>query len=101
MDIEPLPMPQPVASPLNIRDVTMLLVKHYGFREGSYDLWFEYQFGVGNFGPNPENMAPGVAVGLSKIGLVRAAQIGPFTVDAAEVNVSAKIATNRRRKSEK
>jgi hypothetical protein len=69
-----------------MKEVTELLIKHYGFHEGKFDLLLEYQFGVGAFGPTPESVNPGLMVGIAKLGLARAAQSGPLTVDAAEVN---------------
>lgn len=76
----------PAADPLTIKEIVALLIKHYGFHEGQFDLLSEYQFGLGAFGPSPESITPGVMVGLTKLGLIRAPNPGPLTVDAAEVN---------------
>lgn len=78
--------PVAAGTPLSMRELATLLVKHYGFHDGKYDLLLEYQFGVGAFGPTPESVNPGVIVGIAKIGLTPAAQPGPLTIDAAEVN---------------
>jgi hypothetical protein len=72
-----------------MKEVTELLIKHYGFHEGMFDLLLEYQFGVGAFGPDPESVTPGAMIGISKLGLARAIQLGPLTVDASVVNPAA------------
>ena len=69
-----------------MKEVAELLVKHYGFHDGKFDLLLEYQFGAGAFGPTPETVNPGVMIGIAKLGLTPSAQPGPLTVDAAQVN---------------
>lgn len=78
--------PVAVATPLAMRDVIALLIKHYGLHDGNYDLLLEYQFGAGAFGPTPETVNPGVMIGIARLGLTRAEQVGPLTVDAGAVN---------------
>lgn len=78
--------PTPVADPLSLKDLTTLLIKHYGVHEGHFDLLIEFQIGMGSFGPTPEMLAPGAAVSISKIGLAKSVQIGDKSVDAAVVN---------------
>ena len=82
--------PIPAGTPLSMKEVAELLVKHYGLREGLFDLLLEYQFAFGNFGPTPSQVTPGAMIGLAKLGLARATQVGPLTVDAAEVNPAPK-----------
>lgn len=78
--------PLPVKS-IDVREMTKLLVKHYGLHEGRYNLALEFQIGVGSFGPTTETKLPGAAVCISKIGIAPAnEQDGPSTVDAAIVN---------------
>lgn len=72
--------------PLSIRELTGVLVKHYGINEGLYDLIVEFHLGMGVFGPNPEESGPGAMLGVSKVSLVPAQVSGPLTVDAAIVN---------------
>lgn len=71
---------------MTMKELSALLIKHYGFHEGKFDLLLEYQFGVGAFGPTTESVNPGVMVAIAKLGLTPAAQTGPLTVDASEVN---------------
>lgn len=78
--------PLPVGDPLSVKDLTALLIKHYGLHEGNFDLLIEFQIGMGAFGPTPDMQAPGAMIGVSKMGLARSAQIGPLSVDAAVVN---------------
>jgi hypothetical protein len=77
---------QPVAEPLAMRELAAVLVRHYGLTEGLYTLLVEFNVGVGPVGPNKDNLSPGAMIGVSKIGLIAAAEPGPSTVDAAEAN---------------
>ena len=78
--------PVPVGTPLGIKELTAALVKHYDLHEGLYDLYLEYQFAFGNFGPSASQLVPSAVVGLSKLGVTKVTQTGPLTVDASEVN---------------
>ncbi|MBE0436404.1 MAG: hypothetical protein IBX56_11445 [Methylomicrobium sp.] len=79
-------LPKAVAPVLSLRDLTELLVKHYGIHEGKYDLLMEFQIGTGMFGPTPEATLPSALVGISKIGLMPTRVESATTVDAAIVN---------------
>lgn len=81
-----VPTPVPVGTPLEIRELTAVLVKHYGLHDGLYDLYLEYQMAFGNFGPSASQLVPSALVGLSKLGVTKVTQTGPLTVDASEVN---------------
>jgi hypothetical protein len=74
--------------PLSLRDIAVLLVKHYGLREGLWDLNLELQVGIGSFGPTREKALPGAMFGVGRIGLTRTPKenAGPNTVNAAELN---------------
>jgi hypothetical protein len=76
--------------PLNLKDTIEILIKYYNLHEGLYDLAFEIQIGVGNFGPNPENQLPGAAIGVGGIKLIKSTKVGQHTVDAAVVNPAPK-----------
>jgi hypothetical protein len=88
--------PVPVSSPLGIKELTAALVKHYDLHEGLYDLYLEYQFAFGNFGPSPSQVVPSAVVGLSKLGVTRVTQTGPLTVDASEVNPAQPVLRQKR-----
>lgn len=79
----------PAPELLSLREVVVLLIKHYGLREGLWDLNIELTLGVGAFGPSREKAMPGALVGVQRIGLSRTPKenAGPNTVDAADVNL--------------
>lgn len=89
--------PEMVADALTMRELAAVLVKHYGLHEGRYDLTIEFQVGVGSVGPDKGPRAPGVAVGIAKIGLSRSTAEGPMTVDAAESNPPTRTRRDTRR----
>jgi hypothetical protein len=80
------PQFDPKESALSLRDITELLIKHYGFNEGKFELLIEFQIGTGMTSPIPGQPFLGAFVGVSKIGLVPAAIESPNAVDAAVVN---------------
>lgn len=82
--------PAPVEEPLTLKNLSVLLVKHYGISEGTFDLMLEYQIGTGAIGPDKENLIPGAMIGVSRIGLVPTSKVGPTTVDASLVNPAKK-----------
>lgn len=76
-----------VENPLSLREVTILLIKHYGLHEGFYDLTMEFTVGFGPIGPDPNALVPGALVGVQKLGLVKVPEAKkPTTINAAEVN---------------
>ena len=95
------PPTDPNITPLELRDVTALLVKHYDLHEGLYDIAFELQMGVGRFALDTEMSLPGAIFGIRGIGLVRTAEAGPSTVDAAAVNPAAAPAAKKSRSPRK
>jgi hypothetical protein len=70
---------------LTLKEVGELLVKKYDLHEGIWDISIEIQAGIGQFGALPD-VLPGAMFRISRIGLSRAPEIGPHTVNAAEVN---------------
>lgn len=85
---QPLEKTNVVAPVLSLRDLTEILIKHYGINDGKYDILLEFQIGTGMFGPSPENTLPSAFVGVSKIGLTPTSVITATTVDASMVNPS-------------
>lgn len=78
--------PNLVEAPLTMKDLASLLVKHYGLRDGKFDLMIEYQLAAGAVGPDKDHVLPGVMIGIAKVGLISTNQDGPMTVDASLVN---------------
>jgi hypothetical protein len=80
----------PVVSPtpVSLKEIGELLVKHYGFHDGLWDVAIEMQVGIGQFGATPTDAAPlpGAIFRISRIGLNKALQVGPLTINAAEIN---------------
>ena len=81
-----VPPKELIGQPLTMRELAAALVKHYDIHEGKFDLTIEFQIGVGNVGRDAASRVPGAAIGISKVGLVKAKVDGPTTVDAAVVN---------------
>lgn len=74
---------------LDLKDITKILVQHFGLHEGKYDISIEFNIGVGAVGPNEQSRLPGAMIAVSRIGVMQANQDGPATVNAAEVNPKA------------
>lgn len=77
--------PAPISSPLSMRELAAVLVKHYGLTEGKYDLMVEFQIGTGAVGPDKDSVVPGAMIGVSRVGLIPATKMGPNTIDAASI----------------
>ena len=79
-----------VTESLSLNEMTEVLIKHYGYHKGVFNLVVEFQIGVGNFGPDPLMPAPGAALGVTRIGL-GPAPVPPnnASVDASVVNPKA------------
>lgn len=77
---------QEVIASHEARELVGILLKHHDIHVGLFDLAVEFQIGVGAVGPDAASSAPGVAIGVRRIGLVAAQQCGPNTVNAAEAN---------------
>ena len=73
-------------APLPLQELAALLVRHYGLHVGLWDVALQMQVAIGQLGPAPDKALPGAMIGVSGIGLARAAQAGPLTVDAAKIN---------------
>lgn len=75
-----------VQPPLSLKELGEVLVEHYGYHAGLWDVAIEFQLAVGRIGPVPDNSLPGAMLGVSRIGLAPAQQVGPATIDASKVN---------------
>ena len=78
--------PVPLANPLTMHQLTQVLVRHYGLKQGLFDLLVEFQIGTGAVGPDKDRLLPGAMIGLARVGLSPAKVRGPNTVDAAEIH---------------
>ena len=73
--------------PLQLKEMTEILIRHYKLKSGLYDLLVEFQVGVGGIKSPSVNgqILPGAVIGVSKIGLLKAEAITMNTVDASKV----------------
>jgi hypothetical protein len=80
----------PVQFQLQPKELIELILKSQDIHEGRWVLAAEFGIGTGNFGPSADQLVPGVAIGLSKVGIqqVTGNQTVPaqIIVDAALVN---------------
>lgn len=83
---EPNTNPQQMVS---LKELAELLVRRFGYTEGTWDLAIEFKVAIGNVGPKIDEVLPGAIVQLSRVGLTRSTQSGPHTVNAAESNPAA------------
>jgi hypothetical protein len=93
---------------LTHKEVLELIVKHLNLHDGHWMIGLNFSFGPGNFGPEPNSMSPGVAIGVNGFTLTRVDPsllsadpiIRPppsLVADAAAVNpVGAKVEQSRR-----
>lgn len=86
MDLPVPPTDLSLAQSLTLRELGELLIKHYGYHDGLWDVAVEFQLAFGRVGPSPESALPGAILGVSRVGLARAEQSGPGTIDASTIN---------------
>ena len=84
---------------LELKDVTEILVKHFGLHEGKYDISIEFNIGVGAVGPTEQNRLPGAIIAVSRIGIAQATQDGPATVNASIINPKPVVVSKTRAKT--
>lgn len=81
---------------LDLKQLTALLIKHYGHKEGLFDLSVQLQIGTGAVGPDKDHVLPGAMFGVAGLGLRKVTKLGPTTLDATEVKAPVKSKTPRR-----
>jgi hypothetical protein len=74
--------------PIPLKELATILIKHYGYHEGTYEIGIQFNVAVGSVGPDPEHVAPGAVFTVAGIGLSRCADGNLLGVDAATVNPS-------------
>lgn len=79
----------PVNPPISLIELAKILIKHYGFHEGFYEVGFQFNIAVGSVGPDPTLAAPGAVMTVGGIGLSRCPPSSPLAVDASIVNPAA------------
>lgn len=73
-----------------LKELTVLLIKHFGHHEGLYDLAFQLHIGTGSIGPDKDNLLPGAMFGIAGVALKRVEKFGTNTLDAEDVNPAPK-----------
>lgn len=76
---------QPVGNLLTLREITELLIRHYGLKDGHYEPSFEFTFNAGQAGPSEDAIMPTAFVAISRMGLVRVDTPTKISVDAGTI----------------
>jgi hypothetical protein len=81
-------MPEVQTYSFNHKELLEILIRASNIHEGTWMLQMNFGFTAGNFGPNDENVLPGIVSVVNNIGITRAPENAPkaLVVDAAEVN---------------
>ncbi|MER9901580.1 hypothetical protein [Mesorhizobium sp. M0130] len=84
-------MAQPTQYSFNLTEVTKLLLREQGIREGRWALGFELGFGAGAFGASEAESRPGAMVTISALNIAKVPDENPpsaasFVVDASKLD---------------
>jgi len=90
----------PELPPLEPKELLGLMIRHFGIREGLYDLSVRFKIATGTIGPKEDRLLPGVMIGISSFEVVPVEHRGPNTLDAAECNPKKTERTRRTPKTE-
>lgn len=72
---------------LTISELTTLLIKHYGIKEGIYEASFGMGIIAGGFTPMPDaKIFPGIAMFVQNVSLQPVAVPTPHSVDASKLD---------------
>lgn len=84
----PTNIPDTVPRPkeVSLKDLAKILVKHFDYHEGLYDIGIQFTIAAGQVGTPPNDVAPGLVITIAGVGISKVPQLGPASVDAAEVN---------------
>jgi hypothetical protein len=80
------PVAEPENPPIPLKDLATILIKHYGYHEGFYEVGVQFNIAIGAVGPVPTQVAPGAVLTVGGIGLSRCLESSPLGVDASVVN---------------
>lgn len=84
------PISSPEAPPqvkeISLKALAEILIKHFDYHEGLYDVGIQFNIAIGQVGATPTSVAPGAVISIGGVGISKAPQLGPSTVDAAQVN---------------
>ena len=80
------PIPAPANPPIPLKDLAEILIRHYGFHDGFYEIGIQFNIAVGSVGPDATSVAPGAVLAVAGVGLSRCPATSPMAVDASVVN---------------
>lgn len=84
------PSSEPVAGSVNqlipLKDLATILIRHYGYHEGFYEVGVQFNIAVGSVGPDATQIAPGAVLTVGGIGLSKCSPSSPLGIDASVVN---------------
>lgn len=75
-----------VTPPIPLKELATILIKHYGYHEGIYEVGIQFNVAVGSVGPDADHVAPGAVFTVAGVGLSRCPEDSLLGVDAAAVN---------------
>jgi hypothetical protein len=83
-----------------LKEIAGALVKEQDIHDGLWAIYVEFGIGAGHIpaGPNTQEIVPAAVVPIVKMGIQRADQPTPLTVDAAEVNPKKDRPADRRKR---
>lgn len=70
----------------SLKDAAAVIIKDQGITEGHFELFIEFNVGVGNFGLSLESVNPSAVIGVQRIGISEVPNPTANSVDAAEIN---------------
>ena len=88
-------MSEPLRHLLEHRELTKLLINHFGLHEGYWVIALELGFGATMAAPVGEEPMPTGMTSIRKIGIQESQKESPLSVNAAEVNPLPKVARKR------
>lgn len=80
------PTLNPPNPPISLRELATILIKHFDYHEGFYEVGVQFNIAVGSVGPDPTQVAPGAVLTVGGVGLSKCPESSPLAVNAAEVN---------------
>jgi len=81
----------------SFKELATLMVKDQGLHDGYWGLSVRFGISATNAGASDSDLRPTALVPIVEIGLQKFEEVNNLSVDAAEVNASAKPATNSKR----
>lgn len=88
-------MATPTNPPIPLKELAAILIKHYGFHEGFFEVGVQFNIAIGTVGPDLTQAAPGAVVTVGGIGLSKCPESSPLGVDAALVNPAKPVVTKK------